>query len=880
MANLIILFFTIHLSAQEKVPTEKTFLDSAIVEYIPGSLKNSNLIIEKLKESFSGDIEDFKIHFQFNLLLSSNPNSTGNVVTIQLLNIKATDNIIYKGFNITSFLQPSNVSIVFDVRKDGQNITHFESNKAMISKNNSKRIVFNYNGFDYFTVNDIVNKIYFFNYSDKTKEKFDNKTNQIDDYYNYLALINLELNSIKEIDLKNIDELVKYRNQVEKTKKFIKSVENKKFNAKLNLNNNDPADFIVKLKNLQANTKKYEEQINYALQNMHVTYYKRGLLYLEQYDTISATKYFRKSIEVKNNYVPSWLQIAEHFLNTEMNDSCAIVLLNVFNKMNLSPELQKAGIKIAKRVSHNYIKIAKQYNQVEKYDSAMLFLRTVSNLCKNISNSLCDENLYNEYTTSHTGIYMQMLEQIKTDISENTFEDAEIMIDSAVNYKNKNNYYIKINNKIIPLISVLYENVIDYADSLLKNENFIESNQQYTYAEKLCKKFVVIPCNNEIYEGITASNQGIYRILIDSVQIYYDNQQYEIAENLINRLKVQQIKNHLEPNEKLEKLEKQIFEKYYLKNIKDARAYLSVKKYEKAVNLLLDANKIQLDYKLPKQEEFDSLYSYSTKLAIITELKIGKRRAAENKINEAKKHYSVATSMVENYQIKISDDLKSSFEELKSNIFSQKCKNAQLDYDVQKNTALRFIEEGKYIKADNALIKSIRIADENSECQILTKEAIKNRDEISNIVYFQKQLIKISRQIEDESYQDALINYINLEKFYKDSNINADSGITLAPLDNFISNNVNGFINYSVKYFAENNQLDEALKYLKLLYSKGYPAKWTESNQNLLGTHLAIKDYKGVNINIPKVFVKQYITDEKWFKYLRKSYLKQCKKLR
>ena len=93
LAILIILFFTFHLSAQEKVPTEKTFLDSAIVEYIPGSLENSNLIIEKLKESFSGDVQDFKIHFQFNLLLSSNPNSTGNVVTIQFLNIKITDEI-------------------------------------------------------------------------------------------------------------------------------------------------------------------------------------------------------------------------------------------------------------------------------------------------------------------------------------------------------------------------------------------------------------------------------------------------------------------------------------------------------------------------------------------------------------------------------------------------------------------------------------------------------------------------------------------------------------------------------------------------------------------------------------------------------------------
>ncbi len=876
----ISVFLSIIINAQDKPGTELTVAKSAFIHYNNATATNTNLILNDLSKSISEEPEDIKLKLNFNLVISTHPISTGAQICVQLLDIKFDDNILYKGFNVTTLLKPSEVQLNLELlNENNDKLAEIKTKAVNIIKNYSKKALANYDGFEEFTSKNVHVTNYAFKYDERTTNVFRQRIQLIDEYYDFSALINLENRKLDDINLKDIDKLVSYRDKIRETNKFLKKLDNKNFKSKLNLTNNDPALFGQNLKKIKERAYELEKNINYALQNMHITYFEKGVSYLNENDSANAKYYFLKSIEVKANYAPPHIHIANFLNNTGKKDSSIYVIINVINSMGPTPEMMQKCIEISRKIADDFQSKAEYHNHLKQYKKALPFLYATSNICSHVSKSICDEKLYNLYTTTHTGIFNEIISNINDHTKNTDFVEAEKMIDSAVVYKNINNYYIASKNKVIPLITRLFDNVMYTADSLYDTGSFPEANKQYNYAEKLCKKFVVVACKNEIYDGLQMTNQGIYDSKIDSIKLLYDQKNYDETENLINKLKIRQLKYRLVENSELIKYEKLVFEKKYLKLIKEAKKLIFSKKYTEALELLIESNILQQKFELTKYNEFDSLYYNSAEQAVHIELKKGKRRAAGNRINEAKRHYSIANSMLEKYNIEKSELLTITFEELKSIIFSQKCKTAQLDYDVQLNTATRFIGEGKYIEANNALMKAVRISDENSECQILTKDAINKRDGIWNIVCFQKKRIKINELLVAGNNQDAIVKYIELEKFYKDSSIFERSRLTLESLNDFILNNTENLINYAVKHYANNNQLDIALRYLHVLFEKNYPTKWTEINQNLLGNLLAVRDNKMEQIDDPKTFVQKYTDGEKWFRYLEKAYVKQFKEL-
>ncbi|MCK4661656.1 MAG: hypothetical protein KAT68_02220 [Bacteroidales bacterium] len=878
---ILLLFVSSILYSQNAVIYDDIQTKSFSVKYIEESQGTfNNEIITKIARSIPKPVHEFEIKFNYQQHSKIIRDLDKLKFVVEISDIDIKDDIIYKGFPINNILHPCELNFTLNwLDADNKVIKNFNFNNIPIIKTYTKIVDFSFidslklprYSFEIVSVVPI--------YNQKNQNKFISKEKIINDYYNFDSGIQLTLYDLKKINLENTEQFDKYSEVIKRTDDFLKEIKSKNLPKHLKFPTYDPNKLNIKIKETNELNSRIKQTLEHMINNMHEAYYNKGLKLLETGETEQSIILFNKSVDTKKDYPPPYYQLAKIEFDNNNFDNSIKKISSVILKMKPSSEIKEKSKNLLIKIIAVYVNEADSLNNNSEYNEAIKILEKASQIGKDILKVKYFENIETQLKNSYTGLYVNITDSAYSELNNNNFVNVENYIDTATSFYNKYKNYIINNEKLISVTKSLYQTYINQGNELNQQQKFKQALVMLENANRLCNDNSEIVCKSEMYKEIEISKNGYYINLLLESEKAFNEKDLEKASELLNSANKFQIENKLEKVTKSYELEEKINYQTYILLIYTGKENFNDHNYKVSLDNFEEAKNMQIQYDYPVIDNLDSLIKTSATFYIIDKLREGERFAMTNDIPKAKNIISETNNIIEKYKIENNEKINIGIKNLNNKIAEQICNNAIFEFAVQYRTAQKFIEQKRFIDAEKSFNKAIDISKQNSNCNIPGEETIEEKNRITNAVLYQQKLNKINKLIIEKSYPETIANYIEIRKLYIDSNITEFNLQNKNLFDFIITNESANFINYAVKHYTDTDEFESALSLLEELNKREYLSNWAKNNQNLLGTKLAIRDHSKHPGRDPKLFVKKYTTEDKWYSHLKKAYLKRWEKL-
>lgn len=842
--------------------------------------KNSHLnqIIQLLARGNNKPVHLTKFYFGYKQKSRILKKNNSLEIIVELEDIGFTGDIKYKGFLMSEFLFPNNVDFKIDLlNRKGLLLKSFEFTDIQINEDNLT--IANFLENDSLNTNsyklEIKNKNFFYNNINWKLIK--NKSDLIDEYYildNQFKIAFMELETIK---MNRLEKLYDYKNIVDKNDLLIKSITKKDFINQLKLYEYDPIFFDDKLTNLINLNNQLKNEIYYSIEHLYEIYYNRGLEMLSFGKIDAAINDFNNSINNNLFFAPAHYQIAKIDYNKKKYDSAIEGVINILNKLKPDPQIYNHTIDLANAIYNSLINEAKQNNSQQKYEQSLVILENAKKLCQSATGIICTNELDNETNNAIIGKYNKYLSEIEKYIYSKKYTEAENNIQTIIFFYKSNSNILNV-SELNSVIELLHNSYVNDAKAELSKSNCDISIEFLNKAVQICKTNNNISCNNEIDHIYKNSYICRYNKLLQNAQIQLKSLKLDEAENIINQAESFRAEKNLDiipfQNEIYTNIFKVKFENY----IKSAISNNENKNYSFVIVDLEKAKAIAEKFNFNFTKNFNDMLVNAVINKTIEYCNIGNTEAEKNNLKQARESYKEAKFLQEKYNLQSNTNLNKELEILKGKIFSQECKNAQNEYNKQLEIVDDYIRKKQFIDAERAIEKSIKIAQSYPDCDIDLENSNKKRSEIIPAFTYQKLFQNIEQLLKEGSYKELYIKYQELEMYYYEFSVER-FGINHLKINDFIVKCNSEFVKYSISHFIEKKEINSALQFLKELKTRNYPPKWCSSEQKLLGEKLAINDKKNGKIDY-KSSIFLITENHKWYKDLKKSYIKTWKSLK
>lgn len=805
----------------------------------------------------------------------------GNKLQLQLSigNYVFTDDVVYKQFSINKYLTPSVVSYTYVWSGDNDKVIETDKVKNEKFKNGAfllnKRIDIPDASSSY--------KLYFsdvsFGFLEQDFEKLDEFMATIDSYYDADAQLSMIEQEMNLMGIDSIEMLDKYRQQTINNTKVFNKIRFNRYTSKLSLNANDPIQFKSHFGRAEVRNRELKRELEKAINFMHITYHLKGMDWLKWGDIQKAKQFFEKSIAEKSNYAPPYYELAKMDFDNKLYekaiDSCSMVI----NLLNTDTDTRYSCVKLSESVIYVYLDDINKFIEASDYSMALEKL----NLCEDYSKNIPGVKVFEEFGEIHGKLfqayYLDLANVAKQQIENMQLQQAQFNVDSLIEFRNMYKVYIQSPEKEHLLLKDLYIAWIEKGKYYLEENVSDSSLYAFVQASILCRKHEVVYCTDELTSLISTARINQYNALITHCDKLIQEQLADSALALLSNAETFREQNSLVKSEKVELLFLQAQQIKYGEFINIGYAKYSTSKSREALAYYGEARAIEESYKITIDTSLSGKIEFATRGYIILLCLQGETLVEALHINEARQKLSSAESLYTFYNMSSNEESTAAITNLKDILRTGICEEIQHSYNIQVLSSKKFIEKKEFIHASNALGKAKGIINKESKCELSDTATNRIANEISAMLYYQKQMVEINDELKDKEYSNTIDDYNGLTEFYYDSCEN-NFGIEHKNLYTYISTNSNkGLIDFGVRYYLQFEKGDTALVLLDILFKKKYIASWSKQSQVELGIQLAREDIETNSNQNPKIKVLVYTKDNKWYRYLRKAYLSEWKNL-
>lgn len=876
----ILIFVISYVKSQQLIIYNDIKPETYLVKDEPGD-KNTPLrnILKTLAQGNNKPIPATKFYFAYkqkSRIMKKN-NTLEFIVEIQDINFSGDLN--YKGFPMSEFLFPNEADFSINwLSRSGQIIKTFNFTNVQINEDNLVLADFYEN--DTLMQNsykiEVVNKNFYYTVVNMKLVK--SKADLIDEYYTIDNQMKYAFAELETVNPDNIDKLYEYNSIINKNDILISSITAKDFINQLNLENYDPIKLDEKLSNLYGLNNQLKYEIKYNLEHLYEIYYHRGLEFLANGKTELALQNFNKSVNSNLFFAPAHYQIAKINYYRKNYDLAVTGILDIVNNMNPDPNTRELAVELANMVYADLISIAKNYNSQNKFELALSSLDKAKNICQSVTGMICSTELQTAYQESINGKYQQYISNANQQIDAGKLFDAENLIQTLRVYYQSNTGLLDV-NYLDKVIEKLYFAYIEKSKKLNASGNYTDAVKCVDNASQICKTNSKIQCTNDLEEQVLIAYKGIYAVKIESAKTSLLKNDLKSTEQNLNDAELYRSSKNLDKNPLYDDLMFQLNSKKYQSLISESHDLFANKKYENCLAKIKEAEKIAVSSSIAISNDVKKLKENSARNQIVKLIQNGTDAVETNNLKIARDNYKDASALVSEYSLENDKEISASLNALKGKMFSQECKNALNEYQTQYNLVLSYCDKKEFDDADRAMEKAFQIADKNSDCDINTDEAKNKRSAILPAITYQKLFADIEKMLREGKYEQLYKKFQDLEMYYFEFKVDK-FGLEHLTLTDYILKCNSEFVNYSIKYYAEKNDLSNSLKFLDELFKRNYSPKWCSQNQEFLAAELAKRDFANNSSANPKEVVTKYTKGEKWYSILKKSYLKQWKTLK
>lgn len=868
------------VQAQQQIIFNESKPESFLVKYNQSDVKSvPNFIIKNIAEGNNKSLYATKFTFAYNQASQIIKKNTSLEIIVELKDIHFTGDVSYKKISVEDVLFPAKVN--FDLKlfnANNQLLKTYEFEDASVDWNTNylvnivEKDTFNTTNYRF----EIVNKDFI--YSKLNQKFFKNKIELIDEYYTLGKQIEYAFHELQSINLDNVDLMYDYQQTIDKNELLIKTINNKDFYNQLQLNIYDPIDLDEHLSELYDFNIQMKQAINEIISHIYEAYFKKGMDFILIGNFSMAEIYFNKSINTNIRFAPAHFQIAKLRYNEKNYDAAVSGLKNIINNMSADPQTIAISIELAEKIENDYIEAGKRYYNNSDYDLALNSLDKAKDICYNVRGVNCSEQIdmiYVDAINAKLNLYLNDADMM---IKKGLLSDAENVLQKAKYFYQNNVTYIQSDAGLLSAINSLYGAYVNKANEYLQAKDFNNAITNFEKAKQLCITNSSLNCNDNVNSGILAAKNGIYESKLEEVANLISEKKSNLAANKLSDAENYRQVNSLAISGRYNNVQLNLKQLQYTEKISEGKELYKQNQYENALKKLDEASLIETEFAVKKDSQLPRFIKEIVEVIVAQIINEGEDKVAQNNLSAARQNYVSAQSYISKYQQESNAKLSGLLTSLHEKIFSQECKNYQATFDNQYSEVLKFVEQKKFIDADNAITKTIQISDKYVDCYISTKEVENKRSEILPAITYQKLLKNIQDDIMKGNYNESIEKYKESKTYFYRNEV-ANFGLSHLSTVDFIKSQNTNFIHNSVEKYTTAKDFESALSLMSELRKRNYSNKWARAIQENLAIELAKKDYIVQGNEDAKQVVLKYTNGDKWFKYFTKAYIKQWKSL-
>ena len=813
-------------------------------------------------------------------------------ISIELENKKNTGDVLYKRFNISDALFPSKIDFEIIVyNQDNQIIEKYKfKNKPLNPKSTkiAKFIIIPRE--NTFKVQDMTSKTKYsitienkkFYYTNESKKLFNKKLQLINDYYASDFILKEIFQKLQTFDLQDVDMIPVYDFKLFEIETTYEQLKSKNFPKKLDLSQYDPINFEIKIIALNNQINKLQTIINQLLATLDYVYYNKGLEWLVNGYVDKAVTYFNKSLKINPFYAPSHYQLAKINYDNGKLDKAGDIINEVLAKMYPEQNIRILLLQLTNDIYKAYLNQGEQLIKSEKYNEAIKLLEKGKEFCKITPNIIYTEEISELFARAKYGIFKSYLTVAQKAINTDNLEIAETYIKKAKKYQKDNKNDITNDKEANILLNQIINIYLEKGDKSNESLNFNNALKYFEKASILCDLSTNAIIKQKLFQAFKIAKNGVYNNFLTKAEQLLSDNDLEQAENIIIKAKNYQKANNKEIINAYaaDTILTKIKYKQYLKLISDGKKQIIHKQFKYALDNFELAYKLETNWFFEKDDSLDILLKNTARPIILNKIKSGNLKVWANELNNVQDIIDSSVVLQQKYLLAEDSVINKTLSELKIKFHNRKCQNAQFEYNKDIREAQKYIGIKNFIQSEKLFDNAISIATINKSCNIDTSTASELKFKYILAANYQKYIKEAKQLLTDSIIYQSVNKYLYAEKYYSDFKIKK-YGLEHIPLFNFIclQNNLNLTI-YSITFYTENNNFENALSLLKLLKKKKYPKKYSRNLQENLAKKLAIKDHEENPDARPRPNAIIYTNKDKWLKYFKKTYIKKWKNIK
>lgn len=658
-----------------------------------------------------------------------------------------------------------------------------------------------------------------------------------------ISQFNKHIKTISSISSENFDLMSVYKYQLKQAEEFMK---------KQQVNNFDN-DIYAKNLELKLLIEQNSEIVEFMIPRMSDWYYKKAVFANLNNKKQEAYNYLIKSVEADSTNVMANYELAKISLDSFQVSKTTERLTRLLQNENLNKEESQLCKNLLAFTYDKNIITSLALVKEGKFSDAEDILLQLQSYCKNDILNICKPNLIEKnINICKNGIYKDHIKIAKTAVDKQKTKVAGDFLVNTYDYLQRNMGEITDTSDFDDIVKIVVGNYLATAKGLVEAKNN-EARIDLIHKAKELASMLGGDYETDILKQI-AMMQGTTNTsdpVLDSLENAAPNTGY--ADKYPEFVK-----------DTTANVEKEI------KEIEDKFVYVKVNNYEKAVEVLEKTNE------LPSIKSIKNIGE--TNISAIREVTAKRMHKAEYAIFQddiltADSLVDITEKMLSKYNMKNDSVVVKIMNNYLRAIDQRVCQKKQEEVDVMVHNILDCIRKNDFYLAEEYINIGMQIKG-SSECKLNKQRLRALKRQIEQPLEYVKTKEGVDELLAQGDTARYLKEYAALEHFYITHSLR-EMSVQHKPIKDIIYEfGSDQLAINTIENLMKYRQYEQGVEALAALKEFGYKSRHTKKIQKQLGQMMSLEESKRNDKIAQSNRLMDKYGEDKWFKYLIKSYNK------
>jgi hypothetical protein len=476
---------------------------------------------------------------------------------------------------------------------------------------------------------------------------------------------------------------------------------------------------------------------------------------------------------------------------------------------------------------------------------------------------------------------IRMLDDAETSTDRKDFGQAIKIAKEAASFIDQYNLAGNAQGKLVSVVDRCFRDMLQEADRLNRAKSYNEALALLTDGWYLCRNYAFRCDENLLVVREQESRTGIQKGMVANASaLFAKGDQTGAKTALQEAVRYREAyPDFVTTSKEEEALAGKIRQKEYQEALASGKALLDKKEYRQALGSLDEAVNMEAMGGFTSDPKLKDYRKSAAQKVIMGEADQLEAMLNQGNLAGSKDKILQIASMRAKYDLLDNKELDTRIKLLQGRMVSAACLKQQELYEKAMDNAYGLAKRQNFSGAETEIRKAIDAANKLPECGISDSSATRYLVQLTPAILYQQKYDEAKKLLDQYKNTEAVKAYWESEELYNRGNVKM-YGLDHEPLAVFAMQQNLNFILASAFLFRDKGNNAEAMKMLKELAAKGYPAAQTRLLQEQIGFEYGKADALKNPGSAWKTTVLVHTGGSKYWKYFKSAYSKGWKSVK